>query len=206
MKKIILITALAMLSTNAFAISLGPVVSNADGTINEMTYYEAGQYCQSQGTRLPTSREYAVYSQSLGASGIRETAYPGMRWGESVVQAESEQMSNNGYWLVFEFNKPDDSIIGFYFNSRGFKSQLQWPFKTPNVWPWFGTMVNDLELWSSSSSHTPSYPCEYEADVFLEANLDYAHDHNSISGGFGSQCLSDSYGNLDREAVRCVAK
>lgn len=42
-----------------------------------MNQYEAEDYCRSQGYRLPTARELALYSRSLGGEGISETTKTG---------------------------------------------------------------------------------------------------------------------------------
>src|SRR4051794_10978038 len=52
---------------------LGDFVRDANGGIRSMTQTEAVSYCKSQGQRLPTVRELALYAQSLGAQGISET-------------------------------------------------------------------------------------------------------------------------------------
>lgn len=67
-----------------------------------MTQFEARDYCLAQGQRLPTVREFALYSQSLGAQGISETA-------------------QEGYDLV-RGSDPDGNPDYFYFNSTGYES------------------------------------------------------------------------------------
>lgn len=79
---------------------LTAIIRNADGSIRSMNQYEAIEYCLSQGLRLPTIRELALYAQSREAHGVRESA-------------------REGYYLIESTNangKPDS----FYYTHRGY--------------------------------------------------------------------------------------
>lgn len=52
------------------------IAKNADGSVKRMKQSEAFKYCANQGAHLPTARELAQLSISLGARGIVE--WPGM--------------------------------------------------------------------------------------------------------------------------------
>lgn len=55
--------------------TLDRVVKNADGSVRLMNQYEAIAYCQEQGLRLPTAREFAAYIQKNNESiKVRETS------------------------------------------------------------------------------------------------------------------------------------
>jgi hypothetical protein len=78
----------------------GDIVRNADGSIRYMNQADAINYCASQGQHLPSARELAALSQSMGAAGISETA-------------------KNGYYQVNARNA-DGKTDSFYFSSEGY--------------------------------------------------------------------------------------
>ena len=65
-----------------------------------MNQYDAVSYCANQGMHLPSARELAQLSASLGAAGISETP--------------------KGYYLVSAKNA-DGKVDNFYFNYSGYK-------------------------------------------------------------------------------------
>jgi hypothetical protein len=80
--------------------NLRDFVRNPDGSVRQMNQYDADTYCKSQGTRLPTVRELALYCQSLGAKGISATERDGyylVRGSDSVGNPDSFYFSNEGY-------------------------------------------------------------------------------------------------------------
>jgi hypothetical protein len=86
----------------------GDIVKNSDGSIRYMSQYLATEYCSSQGMRLPSAREFAQLSQSLGAKGIKEfNEFPN----ESAAKKA-------GYYpvLATRWNEHD----GFYFSNQGY--------------------------------------------------------------------------------------
>lgn len=58
---------------------------------------DAETRCAGQGARLISPRELAEYAMTLGAQGIRETAYPNVDLNEDRVKAERERMAVDGY-------------------------------------------------------------------------------------------------------------
>ena len=80
---------------------LGEVIKNLDGTIRSMRLSEAVAYCKSQGTRLPTAREFALYAQVLGAQGISDTPKEGYvlvrRGSDSAGKSDIFYYSSKGY-------------------------------------------------------------------------------------------------------------
>ena len=121
----LLLAFVALTSTfsHAQSPSLGDIVRNADGSVRHMDYYYARSYCNRVDSRLPTIRELAVYSQSLGARGIRETAHPDVAIIHEVVQTEIAQMRGDGYYPVYTVSDriPRPTVIDFYFNYSGYQ-------------------------------------------------------------------------------------
>ena len=121
---------------------LGDILRDASGRVRHMNQYDAERTCREQGTRLPTARELAVYSQSLGARGIRETAHPGVVMSDTTVRAEIEQMDRDGYYPIYVANSSGQRAVDFYFNYSGYQRP-----------------AGDLgKLWFWSSSVRPAYP------------------------------------------------
>lgn len=102
---------------------LGDIVRNADGSVREMDSIEASNYCESQGSRLPSVREFALFAQSRGARGIRETANAGIARTEAAVQAEIAQMRAAGYFPVYTMKDGSNPlyVVDFYFDSTGYQ-------------------------------------------------------------------------------------
>jgi hypothetical protein len=101
--------------------SLGDFLRDANGQVRRLSQYDAERACREQGTRLPTVRELAVYSQSLGARVIRETAHPGVLWSDSRVSAEIAQMDRDGYYPIYVANSSGQRAVDFYFNYSGYQ-------------------------------------------------------------------------------------
>lgn len=102
-------------------VALGDILRDSNGRVRHMNQYDAERACREQGSRLPTARELAVYSQSLGARGIRETAHPGVVRTDSTVQAETEQMERDGYYTIYVANASSQPAVDFYFNYSGYQ-------------------------------------------------------------------------------------
>jgi len=79
---------------------IGGLVRNSDGSIRNMNQDDAIDYCASQGQHLPSAKEFAQESQSMGAAGISETA-------------------KEGYYPVKAQNS-DGTIDNFYFSFAGY--------------------------------------------------------------------------------------
>ena len=111
--------------------SWGEIVRNPDGSVRIMDWQAATQYCTQVHQRLPSAREYAELSISLGAKGIRESAYKGVDYGENeaVFKALKEETKNNqreGYSLsvikATSVNETKNSLeLDFYFCSAGYQ-------------------------------------------------------------------------------------
>jgi hypothetical protein len=101
--------------------NLGDIVRNADGSVRSMTWDKADRYCRDQGTRLPTPRELAIYSQSLGAVGIRETDYPGVFYEAPQVMSETYRMLADGYSPILTSTRKGEVSVDFYFNNKNYR-------------------------------------------------------------------------------------
>jgi len=130
------------LSAQAQSVSLEDIVRNTDGSAMLMSQIVADEYCLMQGSRLPTIRELAVYAQSLGARGIRETAYPEQALTSPAVKAENEEMQNEGYTSRIDKVSRGQVVVDFYFSSTG--------YKTPPG------ELGQYSLWSATGALTPS--------------------------------------------------
>ncbi len=87
----------------------GDIVRNSDGSILYMSQFDAVDYCANQGMHLPSARELAQLSQSLGARGIKEDyEFPG-----------PAAYYNPGYIPVNGKNS-DGKIDSFYFDFHGY--------------------------------------------------------------------------------------
>ena len=117
----LLSTAMRAKAAEGRASTLGDIARNPDGTVLRMNQYDADKYCQAQGTRLPTIREMAAYSQSLGAKGILETAYPGVYYAFLKVDEEIKRMNTNGYDAIYTSNSAGETTVDFYFNYSGYQ-------------------------------------------------------------------------------------
>jgi hypothetical protein len=113
--------------------TLGDILRDANGRVRRMNQYDAERTCREQGTRLPTARELAVYSQSLGARGIRETAHPGVVTWDTTVRAEIEQMDRDGYYPIYVANSSGQRAVDFYFNYSGYQRPAG---DLGNLWFW----------------------------------------------------------------------
>lgn len=100
---------------------LDDIVKNENGSVRQMSQFDAEQYCRSHGSRLPTARELALVSQSMGALGIRETAHAGVVETDAAVQAEVSQMHYAGYYPIYTMNTSNQPSIDFYFSYIGYQ-------------------------------------------------------------------------------------
>lgn len=112
---------------------LGDILRDANGRVRHMSQYDAERTCREQGTRLPTARELAVYSQSLGARGIRETAHPGVVTSDTTVRAEIEQMDRAGYYPIYVANSSGQIAVDFYHDTLGYQRPAG---DLRNLWFW----------------------------------------------------------------------
>jgi hypothetical protein len=149
---------------------LGDILRDADGRVRHMNQYDAERTCREQGTRLPTARELAVYSQSLGARGIRETAHPGVVTSDTTVRAEIEKMDRDGYYPIYVANRSGQRAVDFYFNHWGYQRP---PGGLGNLWFW------------SSSAHPFDSDYAYYLDGYdggiAYVNRSYDDDYGAVS-------------------------
>jgi hypothetical protein len=131
-----------------------------------MNQYDAERTCREQGTRLPTARELAVYSQSLGARGIRETAHPGVVTSDTTVRAEIEQMDRDGYPPIYVANSSGQRAVDFYFNYSGYQRPAG---DLGNLWFWSSSVPPDASayayLLSGLSGDVAYYYRSYAGDL-----------------------------------------
>lgn len=102
--------------------NLGDFERDSEGRVLKMSQDNAESRCANHGLKLPTARELALYSQSLGALGVCETAYPGRRVDpDSSVWTEIRKMGEDGYYPIYAKNASGGLVVDFYFSARGYK-------------------------------------------------------------------------------------
>lgn len=148
-------------SVQAQTVSLTDAVLNDDGSYMLMSQIVAEEYCAMQGTRLPTVRELAIYAQSLGASGLKETSFAQKPVTDTQVQQEITQMKTQGYTAITVISE-NQEFVDFYYNPSGYKAPT-------------GALAYN-NIWSSTDS-----PAAYEAYDLVMANgsiasYDTTHD------------------------------
>ena len=119
---------------------LGDILRDTAGNVRHMSQFDAERTCRELGARLPTARELAVYSQSLGARGIRETTHPGVVTTDSTVSAEIEQMDRDGYYPISVANSSGRRAVDFYFNNSGYQRPAG---DLGNYWFWSSSVHPD---------------------------------------------------------------
>ena len=144
---------------------VGDILRDADGNIRRMSQYAADLACHEQGSRLPTARELAIYSQGLGARGIRETNYPGVVTTDALVTAEIEQMQAGGYIPIVVENAHGQWVVDFYFNLAGYQRPA-------------GDLGNDL-FWTSSGRTDVTDLAYY----LTGADSDFIYTYRGYDGG-----------------------
>ncbi len=91
---------------------LGEIVRNTDHSIRLMNFDEATAYCSTHGG-LPTPRQFAQLSISLGSAGIRETSHPGSLASDGAVTTEINQMRGEGYEPIYTRNASGQLVVDF---------------------------------------------------------------------------------------------
>lgn len=123
------VSLILLMTRTAFASpNLGEIAKNADGSIKTMSQADAFEYCKNQGGHLPTARELAEYSRSLGATGVIEIA--------------DRKVNDHDSYMIGAWN-PDGAIDKFYFNKSGYQQPS-------------GDLGNNW-FWSSSGSFANLY-------------------------------------------------
>lgn len=102
-------------------VQLSPMAKIADGSIQAVDHFMAIQYCDNHKMRLPTAREWAIHSQSLGAKGIRETRYADVPRSDQRVITERDRMIGEGYYPTYRLNSTKQIVVDFYFNEAGYR-------------------------------------------------------------------------------------
>jgi len=84
----------------------GDIVRNSDGTISYMNQHDAIAYCANLGMHLPSARELAQLSASLGVQGIKELVqFPSVseanRAGYYRIDARARNTNDGKIAIVF---------------------------------------------------------------------------------------------------------
>ncbi len=186
----IAILALTSLQTahaqNLNSIELTEIIKRSDWKHLILNATDADKMCKENGfSRLPTVRDLAQYAQTLGAKGIRETAFPSASTVDPLVQNEMTQMRKDGYFPVYVRRGHDDSGwlrgVSFYYNHSGYQP----PTMTDNE----GT--DEWFHWIYSASHVfygRSYVLNDDSGELILVDVD----------GFNYQELSNDV------SIRCV--
>jgi hypothetical protein len=149
---------LGLICSSAFASNF-IIARNSDGDVLYMRQDEALRYCKLHGSLLPSARDLALLTMSLGAKGIRDTAYPGISIEDPKVKAEITRNNGEGYFERLIRSQTGDLNILFYFSSSGYKGSKDFS----NDWFWSSAaapynpkdgfvlngLVGDLEVWGS---------------------------------------------------------
>jgi len=141
--KRLLFVILVLFTKASLAVEIDSTEKDIDGRVVFLNFDDAKSYCAGLGKRLPTAREFAEFSMSLGAAGIRETQYPGISLQHPKVQAEIN--GNNYREQYWPIDKPDNNgiaVIDFYYRNHGYN------FPDPEEWM-------NLWFWTSSISPDP---------------------------------------------------
>lgn len=116
----------------------GTVENSKLGQASEylMSYELAEKYCSDRGARIPTARELAEHAISLGATGIRETKYPGEHISAIEVRDERNKNEAEGFEVITKkVRNPSGypySTVAFYYNRSGFNPRD--PYYTDSLW------------------------------------------------------------------------
>jgi hypothetical protein len=103
---------------------IGPPERDANHQLIKLRYADAFHYCESQGSRLPTVREFAVMATGNGAAGTRETGFADVDSTDPRVKAESDKFAVDGYFPVFRRSATGLKTVAFYFNQAGQSSDV----------------------------------------------------------------------------------
>lgn len=104
------------------AATVGDFIRNPDSSIQTLTQLEAKNRCLDLGSRLPTPREYAGYSISKGAIGLRETKFPNSAVDSPEIIEERRMNCRQGFCNYHLEKRQDGTIyMDFYFAPYGYK-------------------------------------------------------------------------------------
>jgi len=111
------------------------LVKNADGSVKTMNQSDAVHYCASQGAHLPSARELAQLSTSLGAKGIVDSCgssdiscysvkatnadgnEDSFEFSYDGYQRPAGEMGNNWFWSSSAYSNVSD--FAFFLNGSG---------------------------------------------------------------------------------------
>ena len=105
---------------NSVSVQYSDLARDTDGSILNMSQYDADAYCKSRNSRLPTARELAHISMRMGSSRIRETVYPDVSSKDMAVSVEIEQMRKEGFSVFYRPNAAGQPAVDFYFQASGY--------------------------------------------------------------------------------------
>ena len=110
----------------AHAVTIGPVVLYPDSPSAKdprpFNVREASKYCKSLGMRVPIARELAEWAITRGATGIRETKFPGTTIPYGPQYQEISENQSDGYLAVYGDSAGSGlSSVDFYFNPTGYQ-------------------------------------------------------------------------------------
>jgi hypothetical protein len=88
------------------------IAKDKDGIALHMKHYDADKHCQALKMRLPTARELALYSQSLGAQGISETEKDGYNL---VIGSDSAGNPDHFYFNRTGYKRPAGDLGDYWF-------------------------------------------------------------------------------------------
>jgi hypothetical protein len=97
------------------------IATDTNGNALHMSNEGSEKYCRAQGARLPNARELALHAQSLGARGIRETAFPDVSEKDAHVSEEMRLMHGDGFIPIERANSAHQLTVDFYYNKTGYK-------------------------------------------------------------------------------------
>ena len=127
--------------------ALDDVVRNSDGSVLHMSWYEALVYCSEHGTRLPTARELANYSHSLGAQGVCKIEKKGYY---QIRGTDTKDKSDDFFFSPKGYRQPDDELGSlFFWSSSSFLSGWAYGLVGKN-----GRLFNDLSTGKDSSGYS----------------------------------------------------
>jgi hypothetical protein len=159
MIKIFLAMAVSSFSVLASAATIGDTVRDVNGLVRTMTYADADFFCNAQGERLPTQREFAEFSKLKGAK-IRETSFPGINFNDPRVQSEHQKNNQDAFWVKLKVDSLGEPVVDFYYSNDAYRtSELEaWD----NIWFWTSTVLPNLyhvgpldskAIWTSSTGY-----------------------------------------------------